>query len=78
LHEEMITSSDSFNTLDIGKYYVILPQQPMFKVEDYKKHFNAKEVPINFCYNSGTNDQWESIESLRKLVKEHVDPNFAV
>lgn len=78
LHEEMITSSDSFNTLDIGKYYVILPQQPMFKLEDYKKHFKAKEVPVNFCYNSGTNDQWETVESLRKLVKEYVDPTFSI
>lgn len=76
LHEEMITSSDSFNTLDIGKYYVILPQQPNFKVEDFKKHFDAKEVPVNFCYNSSTNDQWETVESLRGLIKEYVDPNF--
>lgn len=78
LHEEMITASDSFNTLDLGKYYAILPQQPMFKLEDYKKHFNAKEVPINFAYNSGNNDSWETIESLRHLIKKHVDPNFEV
>ena len=25
LHEEMITSSDSYNTVDLGKYYAILP-----------------------------------------------------
>jgi len=78
LHEEMITASDSFNTLDLGKYYAILPQQPIFDVEAYKKHFNAKPVPEQFCYNSGTNDQWETIESLRKQIKEYVDPNFEV
>jgi UDP-N-acetylglucosamine 4,6-dehydratase len=78
LHEEMITTSDSFNTLDLGKYYVILPQQPMFKVDEYKKHFNAKEVPLQFSYNSGTNDKWETVESLRELVKKHVDPTFTV
>ncbi len=78
LHEEMITVSDSFNTLDLGKYYAILPQQPNFKVEEYKKHFNAKEVPLNFSYNSGNNDQWETVESLRKLVRQYVDPNFEV
>ncbi len=76
LHEEMITSSDSFNTLDLGKYYVILPQQPAFNIADYKKHFNAKEVPAQFCYNSGTNDQWETVEGIRKLVKQYVDPTF--
>jgi len=78
LHEEMITSSDSFNTLDLGKYYVILPQQPMFDLEAYKKHFKAKPVPVQFNYNSGTNDQWETVDSLRKLVKQHVDPTFSV
>jgi UDP-N-acetylglucosamine 4,6-dehydratase/5-epimerase len=76
LHEEMITTSDSFNTLDLGNYYVILPQQPNFKVEEYKKHFRAKEVPAQFCYNSGTNDRWETVDSLRQLIRLHVDPNF--
>ena len=27
LHEEMITSSDSYNTVDLGNYYAILPQK---------------------------------------------------
>jgi UDP-N-acetylglucosamine 4,6-dehydratase/5-epimerase len=76
LHEEMITPSDSFNTLDLGPHYVILPQQPAFNVEAYIKHFNANEVPPQFCYNSGTNDKWETVESLRNLIKEHIDPNF--
>jgi UDP-N-acetylglucosamine 4,6-dehydratase (inverting) len=78
LHEEMITSSDSFNTLDLGKHYVILPQQPVFDLAAYTKHFNAVPVPINFCYNSGNNDQWETVESIRELIKKHIDPNFAV
>jgi UDP-N-acetylglucosamine 4,6-dehydratase len=76
LHEEMITISDSFNTLDLGKYYAILPQQPIFDVNEYKKKFKAKEVPVNFSYNSGNNDQWETVESLRKLIKQYVDPTF--
>lgn len=78
LHEEMITTSDSFNTLDLGRHYVILPQQPVFDLEAYKKHFNAKPVPINFCYNSGNNDQWETVEGIRELIKQHIDPNFSV
>lgn len=78
LHEEMITTSDSLNTLDLGKYYVILPQKPVFDLEAYKKHFQAKEVPPHFYYNSGTNEQWETVESLRQLIKEYVDPDFVV
>ncbi|MDO9001530.1 MAG: UDP-N-acetylglucosamine 4,6-dehydratase (inverting) [Bacteroidota bacterium] len=76
IHEEMITSSDSFTTYDLGKYYVILPQMPNFKLDDYIKNFNAKMVPQGFHYTSENNTEWETIESLRKLIVEHVDPNF--
>lgn len=78
LHEEMITASDFFNTWDLGKYYAILPQKPMFKLDDFVAHFDAKKVPEGFFYNSATNDDWETIESLRALIKEHVDPNFSL
>src|SRR5690606_13730653 len=78
LHEEMITSSDSFNTWDLGRYYAILPQKPVFNLEEYVTHFNAESVEEGFCYNSGTNSEWETIESLREQIKEYVDPSFTV
>lgn len=79
LHEEMITASDSFTTLDLGKYYAILPQNSpysTYSLEDYKKAFNGTLVPQGFSYDSNNNTEWETVESLRKLVKKHVDPNF--
>jgi UDP-N-acetylglucosamine 4,6-dehydratase/5-epimerase len=76
VHEEMITSSDSFSTYDLGKYYAILPQVPNFKMADYIKHFNAKLVPQGFQYNSGDNKEWVNVEDLRKLIIEHVDADF--
>jgi len=78
IHEEMITESDSFSTYDLGKYYAILPQVPVFSITDYVKHFNAKKVAEGFKYNSGQNTEWVNVEELRKLIKEHVDPNFTV
>ncbi|MES2590503.1 MAG: UDP-N-acetylglucosamine 4,6-dehydratase (inverting) [Bacteroidota bacterium] len=78
LHEEMITVSDSFYTVDLGKYFAILPQNPIFDIEKYKQHFKAKNVPIEFSYNSGNNEDWETVESLRKLIKTYVDPNFEI
>lgn len=78
LHEEMITSSDSFTTYDLGKYYAILPQKPNFNVAEFIKHFNAKIVPQGFNYNSGDNEDWETIESLRQLIVKHVDANFTI
>lgn len=78
VHEEMITSSDSYYTYDLGKYYTILPATHKWKLEDYIKQFNAKKVEKGFQYNSGENTEWETIESLRTLIKEHVDPTFEV
>ncbi len=76
IHEEMITSSDSFFTYDLGKYYAILPQTTSWDVQAFIEEFNAKKVPEGFSYNSNNNEEWESIESLRELIKEHVDPTF--
>lgn len=79
IHEEMITDADSLNTIDLGKYYVILPSVSFTHTEeDFMKHHNAVKVPFGFKYNSGTNTEWETVEGLRDLIKEHVDPNFAV
>lgn len=76
VHEEMITSSDSFYTYDLGKYYIILPAMHKWKLEEFKTKFNAKKVPQGFSYNSGDNEEWETVDSLRRLIKEHVDVNF--
>lgn len=76
LHEEMITTSDAFFTYDLGEYYVILPSSTIFKLEDFVKQFNAIKVPLGFSYNSDTNEEWETVESLRELIKEHVDSNI--
>ncbi|MGV3611838.1 MAG: UDP-N-acetylglucosamine 4,6-dehydratase (inverting) [Fluviicola sp.] len=78
IHEEMITSSDSFFTYDLGKYYTILPQTPNWKMDQFVAHFNATKVAEGFSYSSDRNSDWETVESLRKLIKEHVDPAFEV
>ncbi|WP_373056138.1 UDP-N-acetylglucosamine 4,6-dehydratase (inverting) [Zunongwangia sp. H14] len=76
IHEEMITSSDSYYTYDLGKYYTILPATHKWKLEDFIEKFNAKKVKEGFQYNSGENDEWETVEDLRNLIKEHIDSNF--
>ena len=78
VHEEMITSSDSFSTYDLGKYYVILPLSGNWSIDDYINHFNAVKVPEGFNYNSGTNTEWLSIDEMRQMIKEHVDPDFKI
>jgi UDP-N-acetylglucosamine 4,6-dehydratase/5-epimerase len=78
IHEEMITASDSYYTYDLGKYYTILPATHKWKKEEFLKKFNATPVKPGFQYNSGANDDWETVENLRALIKEHVDPTFKV
>lgn len=78
LHEEMITETDSLNTYDCGKYYVIVPATPIWNEAEWVKAFSAKKVPMGFKYNSGENNEWITVEDLRVLIKKHVDPNFEV
>lgn len=74
LHEEMITDSDSYNTIEFEKYYAILP--PDVDKEKYLKYYNAKEVDKGFKYNSGTNDDWETVDTMRAHIRSHIDPDF--
>ncbi|MDX1718640.1 MAG: UDP-N-acetylglucosamine 4,6-dehydratase (inverting) [Salegentibacter mishustinae] len=76
IHEEMITSSDSYYTYDLGKYYTILPSTHRWKLQDFIDNFQAVKVKPGFQYNSGENESWESVEELRELIKEHVDSKF--
>jgi UDP-N-acetylglucosamine 4,6-dehydratase/5-epimerase len=77
LHEEMITDTDSLNTIDFGKYYAILPSCSLvYSEQDYLEHHKAKKVPFGFRYNSGENDKWESVDQIREKILEHVDPDF--
>ena len=76
VHEEMITSSDAFTTYDMGDIYVILPQEPIWSLDDYIKKFKIKKVPAGFNYSSGENTDWVNAEALRELIIKHVDKDF--
>ncbi|MFD2201853.1 UDP-N-acetylglucosamine 4,6-dehydratase (inverting) [Shivajiella indica] len=78
VHEEMITPSDSFYTYDLGKYYTILPSNPKWKLDDFIQSHAAVKVADGFHYHSGENTEWETVDSLRKLIKDHVDKTFEV
>ncbi|KAA6338204.1 UDP-N-acetylglucosamine 4 6-dehydratase (inverting) [termite gut metagenome] len=79
LHEEMITQTDALNTIDLGKYYAILPSVMFnYTKEKYMEHHGAKPVPAGFHYSSDQNDQWETVESMRENIKKYVDSNFEI
>lgn len=76
IHEEMITSSDSFTTIDLGEYYAILPSDGRVQRLYQDAGISAAVVPSGFAYNSGSNPDFLSVDQLRSLIREHVDPAF--
>jgi len=76
IHEEMITSSDSFSTIDLGSYYAILPTDGSVQRLYQAAGSTVKTVEPGFAYNSGTNPDFLGVEQLRYLIREHVDPSF--
>lgn len=72
IHEEMITASDSFSTVDMGKYYAILPVGSGYSVQDYCTAMGATPVKTGFAYDSGNNPEFLSVDQLRALIQDHV------
>ncbi len=70
IHEEMITISDSYTTVDLGRYYAILPTGGEYSITDYCNKTGAKPVPLGFTYNSGMNDHFLTIEELRAQIHD--------
>jgi len=68
VHEEMITASDSFNTIDLGRYFAILPSAGNHSVETYCKAHGGKPVPQGYAYNSGTNPDFLSVKQIEELI----------
>jgi UDP-N-acetylglucosamine 4,6-dehydratase len=77
IHEEMITASDSFTTIDLGAYYAILPSDGRLLERYRSENRSFIGVEPGFAYNSGTNPEFLSVEQLRELIREHVDSGFA-
>lgn len=76
LHEEMITTSDSPSTIDIGNYYAILGSGLQKDIPKYLELLKAKSVPTGFAYDSGTNPDFLTVEQIRELIRTNIDEQF--
>lgn len=76
VHEEMITSSDSFSTVDLGHYYAILNTGGGHTVVEYLKKKKGKKVTKGFCYNSEQNEQFLKVSEIQRLIRKQLDANF--
>ena len=69
IHEEMVTSMDSYNTFSFKNYYVILDGSFKKSINYYKKKYKAKKVKPGFSYNSYDNKPYLTIGDLKKKIK---------
>ena len=76
LHEEMITSSDSPNTIDLGDYYAIMGTGQLQNMSEYLKIMKAQKVNAGFAYDSGSNPDFLSVAQIRALIKHHINQEF--
>lgn len=73
IHEEMITSADSYNTVDLGDYYAILPSSEDQVLSEYCRAMGAQSVEPGFAYSSGDNPNFLTVAELRELIDQHVN-----
>ena len=75
LHEVMITKTDTYNTIEFNKYYVILPHKPNWNTRDYIQRFNGEyigKVKDNFEYNSESNSNFLGLKRLQEIIKVNI------
>ena len=69
IHEELINSYEAKNTLELKKYYVILPTNDNKKIDIYCKKNLAKRVKKSFSYTSENNKYFLNIKDLKQSIK---------
>jgi len=70
LHEQMISVEDALYTYEYSQHFKILPaihnwSNDPFRIKDGKK------LPEGFVYSSDNNNDWMSVDALRKWIDTH-------
>ena len=72
LHEQMISSEDSYSTYEYSNFYKILPQ-----INDWSKDSirikNGVKVPEGFVYSSDNNTEWLTKTDFQKWIDENLN-----
>ena len=74
IHEEMVTATDSYNTLEFSNYFLIYPQFKYsgWNIKKYSKKNKIQKfskVKNGFIYSSDKNKKFLSIQELKKIIK---------
>ncbi len=70
IHEEMITPSDSGNTIDVGKFYLILPSNNINDLSNFKKRYKKIRFLNNFSYSSDNNKHFLKVNELKQIISK--------
>ena len=76
LHEEMITETDAFATVEFDEHFVIMPATPLWNVDEFVAAGQGKLCEPGFRYSSDTNTDWLTVDQLRDLIRANVDSEF--
>ena len=68
IHEQMISSSDSYTTVSLKNYYAILPAGNKTLTKKFITKNRCKKVNENFEYSSDKNGKFLSIQEIKKLI----------
>lgn len=70
LHEQMISTEDSFSTYEYSDYYKILPAINAW-CDDPSRIKNGRKVPEGFVYTSDKNSEWKSVAELQTWIRQN-------
>ncbi len=70
IHEELITESDSGNTIDIGNYYLILPTNNLGDLKNFIKRYKKLKFLKEFNYSSGKNKHFLKVNELKRILEK--------
>ncbi len=71
VHEVLVPADEAWHSLEFDDHFVIQPTQTWWDQEDSLKKSGGKLCPTGFCYGSGDNSNWLSIDQLRDLVDQY-------
>lgn len=75
VHEEMISNSESFNTLEFKKHFAIIPNLEFMswdKKKYMKNHKSGKICNSEFSYSSKSNKIFLKISDIKKLIESNL------
>ncbi len=75
LHEVLLTNEEAKHTVELGDYYVILPE--FSSIGGYKKHLIlGKKLKPEFKFSSDKNKKWLTKGKLKEMVNELIANNL--